>query len=161
MNCSIGQSWYQVRIPSKMAVHAKQGMDIHGYPLILNQVSDPVIQVPDPIFWQVSDPGPSFRSKFLIPPLPRIPWGASGTPMGFLIGILWKPSVSRNLVFFQGFRPVFHVFRGRGGSGRVREPVFHTQESISHHKIKPWTSQKFEFLYDRKVVINQYVLDLL
>ena len=63
-----------------MAVHAKQGpcsMDIHGYPWISMhihyQVSDPVIQVPDPIFWQVSDPGPSFRSKFLIPPLPNPP----------------------------------------------------------------------------------------
>ena len=45
-------------------------MDIHEYPLILGQVSDPVIQVPDPFFLQVSDPGLSFRSKFLIPPLP-------------------------------------------------------------------------------------------
>ena len=39
------------------------------------------------------------------------------------VGLLKNRSI---LLFrgFRGFRPVFQVFRGRGRSGRVREPIF-------------------------------------
>ena len=40
-------------------------------------------------FWQVSDPGPSFRSKFLIPPLPAPP--PQGAPA--------VPQIERNTIF--------------------------------------------------------------
>ena len=47
-------------------------------------------------------------------------------PALFILGASRRPPTPNFSIFpvFRGFRSVFRVFRGRGWSGRVREPIF-------------------------------------